>query len=272
MHLTKKQDKLDAFTLIEILVVISVIALLMAILFPSLAASKNAAKMVLCQSNLRQLAIANQSYANDYNDYSIPGAIDIDTTNLHRWYGTRTSTDDPFDTTKGAIASYLEQCDLQCPQKVRFTELSPSNELYEHGNGGYGYNFVYIGSKIWSSGLEEPNSRESAKLADIKQPTATLLFSDTAMASRVDMEPALIQYAFIEPRFFVVDKEPVPVWSPAPSIHFRHRKRAGVVWADGHADNHKISYYDGTNDDGTRPAEFNVGWFEPMNNSLFDLK
>jgi hypothetical protein len=30
--------------------------------------------------------------------------------------------------------------------------------------------------------------------------------------------------------------------------------------------------YDGTNDDGTRPFEFNIGWFEPMDNSLFDLQ
>ena len=59
------------FTIIELLVVISMISLLMAILVPALAICKNQGKMVLCKSNLRQLALANQNYANDYQGYSV---------------------------------------------------------------------------------------------------------------------------------------------------------------------------------------------------------
>ncbi|MEN8127783.1 MAG: type II secretion system protein [Planctomycetota bacterium] len=264
------------FTIIELLVVVSIIALLTAILIPALALSKNLAKMILCKSNLRQLALANQSYANDYHGYSVPGAYNIDKTNLHRWYGARTSTNEPFDTTQGPLASYLEDCKLECPQKIRYTELAPSDEKYEYGNGGYGYNFIYVGSKVWSSGLETPDSSKSAKLTEIKQPQATLLFSDTAFARRIDSSPTLIRYAFIEPRWFVVDKEPSPVWDPAPSIHFRHRERACTAWADGHADDRKTARYDGISIDEygkeVKPLEFNLGWFEPMDNSLFDLK
>jgi prepilin-type N-terminal cleavage/methylation domain-containing protein len=268
----QRHNKTDGFTVIELLVVISVIALLTAILIPALAASKNLAKMVVCKSHLRQLSIANLSYANDNHGYSVPGALNIDSANLHRWYGTRASIQDPFDTAKGPLVSYLGDVRLHCPQIVRYTDIAPSNEKYEHGNGGYGYNFIYIGSKIWSSGLENPDSSESAKLTDIKQPQATLLFADTAMTTRVNSESVIIRYAFIEPRWFIVDKEPNPVWDPSPSLHFRHRGRTCTAWVDGHADNKKMADYDGINDDGTRPFEFNIGWFEPMDNSLFDLQ
>ena len=271
-----------AFSLIEMLVVISVITLLTAILVPVLAVSKNLAKMTLCKSNLRQLAIANQNYANDYKDYSVPGALNIDETNLHRWYGIRTSTDKPFDNSKGPLRPYLGDTLLQCPQKVRYTDLRPSSELYEKGNGGYGYNLTYIGSKIWLSGLEAPDTSQSTKLTNIQQPQATLLFTDTAFAGRyeiatgIEFGPALIRYPFAEPRFFVVGGITTSAWDPSPSIHFRHRSKACVVWADGHAEDKKTAGYDGTSEDQfgnqIRPRSFDIGWFEPMDNSLFDLK
>ncbi|MHC4636818.1 MAG: type II secretion system protein [Planctomycetota bacterium] len=54
-----------AFTLIELLVVISIIALLMAILMPSLSRVKQMAKMVSCQSNLRQWGNVFAMYVGD---------------------------------------------------------------------------------------------------------------------------------------------------------------------------------------------------------------
>lgn len=278
MVLTKKSTTANGFTLIEMLVVIGIIALLTSILVPALAVSKNLAKMTLCKSNLRQLTIANQSYANDHHGYSVPGALDIDTKNLHRWYGTRLSNNEPFETDKGPLAPYLDHVTLQCPQKVPYVDFPPSSELYEDGNGGYGYNFVYIGSKIWESGLETPDSSKSAKLTEIRQPQATLLFTDTAFAGQTDFGkgieygPALIRYPFAEPRFFVVGKITTSAWNPSPSIHFRHRNRACIAWVDGHADTKKMGRYEGLSQDDTRPSDFNVGWFEPMDNSSFDLK
>ncbi len=268
-----KPKKIEAFTIIELLVVISIIALLTAILIPALGASKNLAKMIVCKNNLRQLAIANQNYANDHHGYSVPGAMDIDSDNLHRWYGVRPNKNAPFDPAQGPLADYLQNCELSCPQKVRYTDILPSEGDYEHGNGGYGYNLIYIGSRIWHSGYEKPNSIESTKLTEISRPQETLLFTDTAKVDRIDTNPALIRYAFAEPHFFVINQQPDPILQPPdPSIHFRHRKRACIAWADGHADDKKTAHYDGKNNDGTKPSEFNVGWFEPMDNSLFDLK
>jgi len=57
-----------AFTLIELLVVIAIIAILAAILFPVFAQAKAAAKAASGLSNVKQLALAQQMYINDYDD------------------------------------------------------------------------------------------------------------------------------------------------------------------------------------------------------------
>jgi len=56
-----------AFTLIELLVVISIIALLIAILLPALGAARNAARVVKCSANLRQIGVGIFAYTADYN-------------------------------------------------------------------------------------------------------------------------------------------------------------------------------------------------------------
>lgn len=258
-------------TLLEILVVISIISLLMAILIPALNSSRSQGKEIVCKNNLRQLMLANESYANEHRGYSVPGASDIYTENLHRWYGYRASIKDPFDSSKGPLASYLSRSVVQCPEKVSYSVLSPEMADYEQGNGGYGYNLTYLGSHIWQVGYEGHGCRESTRLADIKRPSETLVFSDTAMVKRIDGRVCLIQYPFAEPRFFVVSQKSESAWAPYPSIHFRHRKTANIAWADGRVDDRKMGDHDQMNSDGTTSSDYHIGWFAPMDNSLFDL-
>ncbi|MEO0476110.1 MAG: DUF1559 domain-containing protein, partial [Planctomycetota bacterium] len=57
-----------AFSLIELLVVISIIALLIAILLPALSSAREAGRVTQCASNLRQQGIAVTNYAVDYKE------------------------------------------------------------------------------------------------------------------------------------------------------------------------------------------------------------
>ena len=61
------------FTLIELLVVIAIIAILAAILFPVFARARAKAQQTKCLSNLKQIGLAFQMYAQDHNELFPPG-------------------------------------------------------------------------------------------------------------------------------------------------------------------------------------------------------
>ncbi len=58
-----------AFTLIELLVIVAIIAILVALLLPSLRDAKERAQRVVCAGNLRQLGIAAIAYAGSYDGH-----------------------------------------------------------------------------------------------------------------------------------------------------------------------------------------------------------
>jgi prepilin-type N-terminal cleavage/methylation domain-containing protein/prepilin-type processing-associated H-X9-DG protein len=65
--LREPQSVTVGFTLIELLVVIAIIAILTAILLPTLAAARGRAQGVVCLNNTHQLTLALELYADDHN-------------------------------------------------------------------------------------------------------------------------------------------------------------------------------------------------------------
>lgn len=75
------------FTLVELLVVIGIIAILIAILLPSLSRAQQQAQQVRCASNLRQLYIATTTYATTYNGYMMPSRVWSGSARDNYWCG-----------------------------------------------------------------------------------------------------------------------------------------------------------------------------------------
>jgi prepilin-type processing-associated H-X9-DG protein/prepilin-type N-terminal cleavage/methylation domain-containing protein len=65
----RSRRRSDAFTLVELLVVIGIIAVLIGVLLPALNKARASAQTVQCLSNCRQLAIASTIFANEHKGY-----------------------------------------------------------------------------------------------------------------------------------------------------------------------------------------------------------
>src|SRR5438309_109137 len=66
-----------AFTLVELLVVIGIIALLISILLPTLQAARRSAQTLVCASNARQISLAIRMFAQEHRGY-MPTVSDKD--------------------------------------------------------------------------------------------------------------------------------------------------------------------------------------------------
>lgn len=66
-----------AFTLTELMVILAIVAILGGLLFPALAATHDRSNRALCQSNLRQIAVAVTQYAGENNDYIFPAGFNL---------------------------------------------------------------------------------------------------------------------------------------------------------------------------------------------------
>jgi len=271
-------EKKKAFSLIELLVVIALVAMLLAVLLPALVLARLQARRVVCESNLRQLFLANTGYAIENDSHYVSAAPDITSVQggKYRWHGVRNSPNEPFDPAKGPLAAYLSDGKVkQCPQRTDFVTGERWNDNFEQGCGGYGYNHIYLGSRQWQVSQYktlldiERAGWETTKTTEVKRPSETLMFADAAMSNR---KSYLMEYSFAEPPFYVYKGRPVTSFYLSPSIHFRHRGRANIGWADGHIDSRQMAQFDKSNVYGVDSAIMKLGWFEPVDNTLFDLE
>jgi len=125
MHdrLGRPGQRRGGFTLIELLVVIAVIAVLLAVLMPALRRAKEQGRQAVCQSNLRNVAIALMLYAND-NNYAL---ADCNTTNGFLWFDSTRhyrTTSDPDAYWAVAYITYMKETKVcGCPSFRNVAEL-----------------------------------------------------------------------------------------------------------------------------------------------------
>ncbi|HEX4055170.1 MAG TPA: type II secretion system protein [Tepidisphaeraceae bacterium] len=72
-----------AFTLVELLVVIGIIAVLIAILLPALSKARQQSMTVQCMSNMRQVGLALLQYADQNDGYLFPNGLGWSNTNVY---------------------------------------------------------------------------------------------------------------------------------------------------------------------------------------------
>jgi len=256
-------QQIPAFTLIELLATLALITLLIGILIPALSSARATAQRNACASNLQQLIIADFIYAQDHKSRLAPGAANF-LKNLDRWHGHRDAVNQPFQPQNSPLSPYLGKNGIirQCP--AFDPDYSQPGDDFEKGSGGYGYNNAYLGTD------ENQNDTRGARLADITQPQNTIAFTDAAFAQSY---PTLriIEYSFAEPPLQRNNES----YQLDPSIHFRHKNNANIVWADAHI-NKKPFATTHANIYGVTKQQMTtlkIGYFDPQNkNTLFDLK
>jgi prepilin-type N-terminal cleavage/methylation domain-containing protein/prepilin-type processing-associated H-X9-DG protein len=122
------------FTLIELLVVIAIIAILAAILFPVFAQAREQARKASCLSNCKQIGLAMQLYAQDY-DEMLPGWPNPPSNPIARVWG-------DWDIVVPLLQAYNKSQNIwQCPSGPKDNNyLSKDKSTYIH----YGYNeYIY---------------------------------------------------------------------------------------------------------------------------------
>jgi prepilin-type N-terminal cleavage/methylation domain-containing protein/prepilin-type processing-associated H-X9-DG protein len=230
--------KAKGFTLIELLVVIAIIAVLMAILMPSLNRAREQGKRAGCLNNLKQLGLAWIAYAGDNDDKIMNGEAENGTAGIcttptsgrHKgekwWVGT--DCDPGFMTggklkesvqlsaiRAGAMFPFVPEIKVyRCPTGIRgemrtYTITDAMNGLYRDGthNGDVG---VRVGrTTLWVKRTTE---------VSVPGPSYRLVFLDEG---RVTPDSYAVHY--INQRW----------WDPP---HVRHGDGTNVSYVDGHSD------------------------------------
>ena len=152
-----------AFTLIELLVVIAIIAILAAILFPVFAQAKTAAKKSANLSNLKQMSLAIQMYADTNEGYPMMSSP---------------SNQVPRTRWPDHIYSFVRNTDifngpLAPPEMFGKTWAHQPAKKY----GGYGYNYQYLGNSRFVSG--NASFPFTASDTGVEYPAETVAIADT---------------------------------------------------------------------------------------------
>ena len=242
-----------AFTVVELLAVVGIIAVLVALLLPALSGAREQAKSAGCLSNLRQLAAAAQAYAAG-NDGTWPAS------HLNYRTGNQTITRD-WD------FSYVNDqpvgAGLLWPgQKEPRVQRCPSWDGRAFTNrdtpyNGYNYNVSYVGGEPqWGLPQDGDYIRcKPSKISSIRDPSHTALFGDAESNAAWSNTYMRAPYPSPSERDALGSAcDPGMTYAAANDAAggaarrsgaqgFRHGGRTNVAYCDGHADSVAAMYH-----------------------------
>jgi len=175
------------FTLIELLVVIAIIALLLAVIVPSLRRAKEAAWNVICRNNLKHYGLAGQMYTQD-NAAMFPNAWgsifrSIEPDRLCQWHD-RSRNPILRPELAGSLWDYLGKQDKShlCPVFDRFARqihVCPSGtNIPVEPLFGYSMNALLGGFELSGSGTAQYRHVLRVKTSDIRSPSSIFFFGE----------------------------------------------------------------------------------------------
>jgi prepilin-type N-terminal cleavage/methylation domain-containing protein len=206
--MTEEKMRRRAFTLVELLTVIAIIAILFAIMMPVAKAARAAAFQYNASNAIKQLGTATGMYAADYDD-TAPLAYYSTPTGMQTWFG-RGNWAGIYNPQESLLGTYSGNRTLKDPTHHAKAWLGD--------NSGFGYNWGQIGSDAhipggWSDGWYCYNA---AKMSELSNPSNTIMFATSAYVN-VTWQPGgdgeTYDYGFIFEPYY---------WNGNPPIDFRH--------------------------------------------------
>jgi len=225
------------FTLIEVLVVVSIIALLAAILMPAIGAASRAAKLGHCQSNVGQILPAFDAYRLNNRDLYPGGLYHGAAITEHNLFGKQGGAGDATPEADRVLNEYHQVLDIaQCPlDNGTHSKEEPEWDTYDDTDEYQFTKFAYDGfSYAYPTRTpEEIGKREAVFDAGIWK-----IGGHRASEIELPDRKLLITDGVYHPRFEA--KDPVNQW---------HRVvepiMISVGFADGHVDHFERKMKDG---------------------------
>lgn len=219
-----------AFTLIELLVVVGVIAVLAAMLLPSLSAAQAQGRTVKCASNQRQLATALAMYAADHRGWAMPAQLD-EPEFVTYWWGA--ALDGRVDHEAGLTWPYLqgelrEAGVYECPEQPVGTYddfQAVDGEL----TSTYGYNAYFLTPSRAPGWREQIGHRPWQNLDTMPATARVFAFADSMLV----LSGNLRNSALLDPPALYRGPHRWGL-NPSPTTSFRHRGQTVAAHVDGH--------------------------------------
>lgn len=243
-----------AFTLLELLIVIVILALLIAVLLPSLAGARREAKAAVCATRLRELGRGLQMYGNDFDGRLMPLAYwsfeQIGDGPVVYWWGTDDAAG--IDYQRGFLLRYLSTDPrpseiYECPNQP-WGSYDPQGAA-QAPTSTYGYNGYYLSPGQTPGWAFSVGDRPWLSIGRVRDAGRTFAFADAAIDLGGERPR---NTALLDPPMLY---QSANVWTTNeyPTTSFRHDRRTQAAHVDGHVSSYSMKSTDITS------SRFNIG-------------